>query len=74
MAEPLVAFDSVTVSYRRRRPRGDLVALNAVSLDVVAGKSVGIIGDSGAGKSTLCRVAEGLVRPRPAGSCLMAPI
>jgi len=59
----LIAFDKVTVVYKRRRPHPDLVALDAVSFDVVAGRSVGIIGDSGAGKSTLCRVAEGLVSP-----------
>jgi peptide/nickel transport system ATP-binding protein len=64
MAEaPLIAFDDVMVVYKRRRRRADLVALAGVSFDVVAGTSVGIIGDSGAGKSTLCRIAEGLVRP-----------
>ena len=63
MPEPLITFDNVTVLYERRRPHRDVVALNAISFDVVAGKSVGIIGDFGAGKSTLCRVAEGLVRP-----------
>ena len=63
MPEPLITFDNVTVLYERRRPHRDVVALNAISFDVVAGESVGIIGNSGAGKSTLCRVAEGLVRP-----------
>ncbi len=64
MAKPtLITFDNVTVVYRRRRPHPDLVALDRVSFDLVAGRSLGIIGDSGAGKSTLCRVAEGLVSP-----------
>jgi dipeptide transport system ATP-binding protein len=60
---PLLAFDRVSVVYRRRRPHPDLLALDSVSFEVPASRSVGIIGDSGAGKSTLCRVAEGLVRP-----------
>jgi ABC-type oligopeptide transport system ATPase subunit len=68
---PLLALDGVSVVYRRRRPRPDLLALDSVSLEVTTSRSVGIIGDSGAGKSTLCRVAEGLVRPS-AGRVLIA--
>ncbi len=60
---PLIAFDNVSVVYRRRRPRRSLEALSNISFAVEAGRSIGIIGDSGAGKSTICRVAEGLVRP-----------
>ena len=60
---PLASFDKVSVVYKRRRPRSDLIALKDISFDVFQGRSVGIIGDSGAGKSTICRVAEGLVRP-----------
>jgi peptide/nickel transport system ATP-binding protein len=64
MAEAnLIKFDDVTVVYRRRRPHRDLIALDRVSFDIVARRSLGIIGDSGAGKSTLCRIAEGLVTP-----------
>ena len=59
----LLAFDQVSVVYRRRRPHPDLLVSNSVSFEVAARRSVGIIGDFGAGKSTLCRVAEGLVRP-----------
>jgi ABC-type oligopeptide transport system ATPase subunit len=59
---PLVSLEGVSVAYRRKS-RPDLVALDGVSFDVVAGSSIGIIGDSGSGKTTLCRVAEGLVRP-----------
>ncbi len=59
---PLVSFDGVTVAHRRRSGP-DLLALDGLSFDVVAGCSIGVIGDSGSGKSTLCRVAEGLVRP-----------
>jgi peptide/nickel transport system ATP-binding protein len=61
MAEALLAFDNVDVTFPRRGP--PVEALKGVSFEVRRGGSLGIIGDSGAGKSTICRVAEGLVRP-----------
>ncbi|HWV48146.1 MAG TPA: ATP-binding cassette domain-containing protein [Microbacterium sp.] len=39
------------------------VALHPTDLDIVAGSSVGIIGESGSGKSTLVRLLLGLDRP-----------
>ena len=39
------------------------IALHPTDLDVVAGSSVGIIGESGSGKSTLVRLLLGLDRP-----------
>ncbi len=39
-------------------------ALDGVSLDVAAGKTLAIVGPSAAGKSTLLRVMAGLLRPR----------
>ncbi|MFT4260593.1 ABC transporter ATP-binding protein [Microbacterium sp.] len=44
------------------RPRTQ-TALEATDLDVVAGSSVGIIGESGSGKSTLIKLLLGLDRP-----------
>ena len=38
-------------------------ALDDVSLDVLRGHSVGIVGENGAGKSTLLKVIAGVVRP-----------
>ncbi len=38
----------------------DFVALDHVSVDVVAGESFGIVGESGSGKSTLLRAVAGL--------------
>jgi peptide/nickel transport system ATP-binding protein len=38
----------------------DFLALDHVSLDVVAGESFGIVGESGSGKSTLLRAVAGL--------------
>jgi ABC-type polysaccharide/polyol phosphate transport system ATPase subunit len=41
----------------------DLVALDAIDLDVAQGEALGIIGPNGAGKSTLLRVIAHLTRP-----------
>ena len=45
------------------RPPGVVHALLGVSLQVAAGRSMGIVGESGSGKSTLARLAMALERP-----------
>jgi peptide/nickel transport system ATP-binding protein len=45
------------------RPPGQVRALNGVSVQVQAGKSLGIVGESGSGKSTFARVVMALERP-----------
>jgi ABC-type oligopeptide transport system ATPase subunit len=64
MTEPLLAVDSLTKRFADRasitgRVRGrdaaTLTALDAVSIEVAPGETLGIVGESGSGKSTLAR-------------------
>jgi len=45
------------------RAPGEVLALNGVSLRVMAGRSLGVVGESGSGKSTLARLVMALERP-----------
>ncbi len=42
---------------------GGVVALDGVSIDVVAGQITGLVGDNGAGKSTLIRILSAVMTP-----------
>jgi peptide/nickel transport system ATP-binding protein len=45
------------------RPPGEVLALNGVSVRVMAGRSLGVVGESGSGKSTFARAVMALERP-----------
>jgi ABC-type branched-subunit amino acid transport system ATPase component len=64
-AAPLLALEEVVAGYE------EVEVLRGVSVDVVAGEIVCIIGANGAGKSTLLRTVFGMVTPR-AGSIRLA--
>lgn len=68
MAEALLELEEVARHFggERRLLRGRapaLQAVQAVSLDVRRGETLGIVGESGCGKSTLARMIVGLDRP-----------
>ncbi|WCN79243.1 ABC transporter ATP-binding protein [Micromonospora sp. LH3U1] len=57
-----LSFTDVEVEYRSRG-RGRVRAVAGVSLEVLPGQIVGLVGESGCGKSSLARVAVGLSAP-----------
>lgn len=62
----VVALDRVGMNYR-----GEVPALDEVTLSVDEGEFVSLVGPSGCGKSTLLRIIAGLVTPT-AGNALVA--
>jgi simple sugar transport system ATP-binding protein len=56
MAEAMLRAEAISKSF------GAVVALNDVTLDIVAGAITGLVGDNGAGKSTLVKVISGVTR------------
>jgi ABC-2 type transport system ATP-binding protein len=55
----VLAVDAVDVTKRF----GELIAVNAISLQVRQGEVYGVLGPNGAGKTTLLRMLFGLIRP-----------
>jgi ABC-2 type transport system ATP-binding protein len=55
----VLAVDAVDVTKRF----GDLIAVDAISLQVAQGEVYGVLGPNGAGKTTLLRMLFGLIRP-----------
>ncbi len=55
-----IAFDHVSKTYRSRR--GDVRAVDGVSLEIAQGEFFGLLGPNGAGKTTLISILAGLTR------------
>jgi peptide/nickel transport system ATP-binding protein len=67
-AEPLLLVKDLAQRYRLPReslfrPPPEVFALNGVSAQVEAGKSLGVVGESGSGKSTFARLVMALEQP-----------
>lgn len=60
-AAPVVGVDEVSRTYASAR--GDVTAVDRVTLEVQRGEILGISGPSGSGKSTLLRILSGIERP-----------
>lgn len=58
MSRALLRIDDVAVGY------GTVLAVKGISLEVMAGEIVTLIGSNGAGKSTTLRTISGLLKPR----------
>jgi len=59
---PLLALEGVEKLYRFK-PRRTLHAVSGVTLDVLEGETLGIVGESGCGKTTVGRLMVGLETP-----------
>ena len=63
-ASPAIALGAHSLTKRFRAPSGDTVtALDDVSFDLAAGRTLAIMGPSGSGKTTLARLVLGLDEP-----------
>lgn len=56
-----VKIDNVVKKFSTRR--GEMVALNGVSLDIKENEFICVVGPSGCGKSTLLNIIAGLLEP-----------
>lgn len=66
IGHPQHVTDGPMIAVREARyvyPRGRVVALDGLTLDVPAGQIVGIAGQNGSGKTTLTKLLNGLLKP-----------
>jgi oligopeptide/dipeptide ABC transporter ATP-binding protein len=59
--EPMISVSNLVRTFKSRR--GELRAVDDVSLTINKGEAVGLVGESGSGKSTLVRLLMNLTKP-----------
>lgn len=65
--QPALTVENLSVTFRvggQGKPRGEVRAVDNVSLEIARGETLGLVGESGSGKSTLARAIMGLNKPR----------
>ena len=63
---PLMTSETSSLALKIRQLRksyGDVVAVNAIDLDIFVGECFGLLGPNGAGKTTTIEICEGLTAP-----------
>jgi tungstate transport system ATP-binding protein len=60
---PVFELDALDVHFQAASRAGGVRALSGLSMTIVTGERVALVGANGCGKSTLLRVLHGLVRP-----------
>ncbi len=63
MANPIIRFQDVSKVFHRANGRGDLIAVEQLSLEVAQGEIVAVLGKTGCGKSTMFNLIAGLIEP-----------
>jgi peptide/nickel transport system ATP-binding protein len=58
-AEIILKVQNITVNYRRQTHKGDFPVLRDVSLQLIRGETLGVVGESGCGKTTLGKAIIG---------------
>jgi tungstate transport system ATP-binding protein len=69
---PLFALDALDLHFQRSSRSGGVQALCGISLRIMAGERVALVGANGCGKSSLLRVLHGLLAPSH-GTLVCAP-
>lgn len=60
---PIIKLDDVHVTFRTRTAGKSIRAVRGVSLELMPGETIGIVGESGCGKSTTANIMCGLRKP-----------